>query len=82
MMIIYGILRFLKMVCPDFSPPPLPALSHQRPGILAISGSEARTRRRFAAPSGRQITGMQFDNHQLMGVFLENLGLDLEKMYR
>jgi hypothetical protein len=25
---------------------------------------------------------MQFDNHQLMGVFLENLGLDLEKMYR
>jgi hypothetical protein len=56
--------------------------SHQRPGILAISGSEARTRRRFAAPSGRQITGMQFDNHQLMGVFLENLGLDLEKMYR
>lgn len=41
--------------------------------ILAISGSEARTRRRFAAPSGRQITGMQFDNHQLMGVFLEKV---------
>lgn len=80
MMIIYGILRFLKMVFPFF---PLHCqTSHQRPGILAISGSEARTRRRFAAPSGRQITGMQFDNHQLMGVFLENLGLDLEKMYR
>ena len=42
-------------------------------GILAISGSEARTRRRFVAPQGRQISGMQFDNHQLMGVFLEKL---------
>lgn len=42
--------------------------------ILAISGSEARTRRRFAAPAGRQITGMQFDGHQLVGVFLEKVG--------
>lgn len=47
--------------------------------ILAISGSEARTRRRFAAPQGRQITGMQFDNHQLMGVFLEKLGMEIGK---
>ncbi|CAJ1423859.1 unnamed protein product [Effrenium voratum] len=45
--------------------------SHGR--ILSINGSEARTRRRFVAPAGRQIAGLQFDGHQLVGTYLEKV---------
>eukprot|EP00931_Biecheleriopsis_adriatica_P007153 TRINITY_DN108471_c0_g1_i1.p1 TRINITY_DN108471_c0_g1~~TRINITY_DN108471_c0_g1_i1.p1 ORF type:complete len:692 (+),score=135.99 TRINITY_DN108471_c0_g1_i1:24-2078(+) len=39
--------------------------------ILALQGTEARTRRRFVAPQGRQIVGLQFDGPQVVGIHLE-----------
>jgi len=41
--------------------------------IMAVQGTEARTRRRFVAPGGRQISGLQFDGHQLVGIHLEKV---------
>mmetsp|Transcript_27948 Transcript_27948/g.65017 ORF Transcript_27948/g.65017 Transcript_27948/m.65017 type:complete len:651 (+) Transcript_27948:44-1996(+) len=46
--------------------------------IFAIQGTEARTRRRFVAPGGRQISGLQFDGHQLVGIHLEKVTAEKE----
>jgi len=39
--------------------------------IVALQGTDARSRTRFVAPRGMQVVGLQFDDHRLVGLHLE-----------
>jgi len=46
--------------------------------IIAVNGTDARSRTRFVAPRGRQVMGLQFDGPRLVGLHLERAGPEEE----
>eukprot|EP00439_Symbiodinium_sp_Y106_P057299 s4205_g8.t1 len=44
--------------------------------IVAFQGHDATSRTRLIAPTGSQITGLQFEGSQLTGIYLERIPLD------